>query len=161
MTKSSTSRPMIRAPRSCTPRGCGAALADVSGSDNDITETNTVLLKRRTEWRDFNVYYESPTPRCGAVSGTPLHGTGRIVRASWTGNAYLPYPGRQVRLVFSPGHAGGDDIADVTIDTTVTNSSGVAHFDFRPPGDRTYFAHYGGNSVAAHDDSSGDHVNCA
>lgn len=142
-------------------------LDDVTGSDNDTSGTQALFLKRRTVWRNFNVYDESPTPACGALTGTTLHGKGQLFRASWTRNSYRPYQDRQVRLLIhpgrgsiSPGHTA-DDVNDITVDTDVTGSKGWAHFVFKPPYDATYFAHYGGNSHAGHDDSSLDYVNCA
>ncbi len=135
-------------------------LDDVTGNDNDIVDTTILYLKRRTEWRNFNVYYESPTPACGVITGTTLHGKGQLVRASWTRNAYGPYSDRHVRLLSSPGHTAGHDL-EGTVDTDVTNSNGWAYFGFKPRYDATYFAHYGGNSYAGHSDSSRDYVNCA
>jgi hypothetical protein len=113
-------------------------LEDITGSDNDIVDSAGLFLKRRTAWRDFNAYPESPTPRCGITTGTLLHARGQLVRASWTSDAYL----------------------EDTRDTGVTDSRGWAVFAFRPPYDANYLAHYGGNSVAGHSDSTRDYVDC-
>jgi hypothetical protein len=43
----------------------------------------------------------------------------------------------------------------------VTGAKGWARFAFKSPYGATYFAHYGGNSHAAHVDSSLDFVNCS
>lgn len=134
-------------------------LDDATGSENDIVDTTGLYLKRRTLWRNFNVYDESPTPACGATTGTTLHGKGQLFRASWTRNAYRPYQDRQVRMLSSPGHTAGHEL-DGAVDSDVTNSNGRAYFSFKPRYDATYVAHYGGNRYAGHSDSGRDYVNC-
>ena len=134
-------------------------LDDVTGSDNDTVVETGFYLKRRTQWRRFNVFPESPTPACGVMTGTVLRARGRVMRASWTSNAYRPYPDRRVRLLTSAAHTVEHDVAS-TIARDRTGSRGWAHFTFRPPYDANYLAHYAGNRRAGHADSGRDYVNC-
>jgi hypothetical protein len=165
-----TERVVVAVPDSNSEVGFHQAvvtLDDVTGSDNDTSGTQGLYLKRRTVWRHFNVYHESPTPACGINKGSTLHAKGQLFRASWTRNTYRPLQHRTARLLIhpgsgpiSPGHTA-DDIDDITVDIDVTGAKGWARFAFKPPYDATYFAHYGGNSHAAHNDSSLDFVNCS
>jgi hypothetical protein len=160
----------VRVPASNSEAGAHlavVALDDATGSDNDTSGTQGLYLKRRTAWKNFNVYHESPTPSCGVMSGSTLHAKGQLVRASWTKDAYRPYKHRNVRLLIhpgsgpvAPGHTA-DDIEDITIDLDVTGAKGWARFAFKPPYDATYFGHRGATSVAGHSDSGLDFVNCA
>jgi hypothetical protein len=160
----------VKVPASNSEAGVHLAvvtLDDVTGSDNDTQGTQGLYLKRRTIWRDFNVFRELPTPACGTVTGSTLHAEGQLFRASWTRDTYRPYKHRHVRLLVhpgsgpvAPGHTA-DDTADITVDTDVTGAKGWARFAFKPPYDAKYFAHYGGNSHAGHSDSSLDFVNCS
>jgi hypothetical protein len=164
-----TERVRVAVPDSNSEAGSHQAvvtLDDVTGSDNDISGTQGLTLKRRTVWRHFNVYHESPTPGCGVNSGSTLHAKGQLFRASWTRNTYRPYQHRHTRLLIhpgtgpvSPGHTT-DDLNDITVGTDVTGGKGWARFAFKPPYGARYLAHYGGNSRAAHFDSSRDFVNC-
>ncbi len=158
----------VAVPNSDSEAGDGSAtvtLEDVTGSDNDFSFAQALTLKRRTEWRNFNVFYESPVPKCRPLNGSSMGARGQLFRASWTADKYRPYAGRSVRLLrnpggpFGPGHTA-DDLADITIDTGVTDSQGWGRFVFNPPFDATYVAHYGGNGVSAHFDSAPDFVNC-
>jgi hypothetical protein len=142
-------------------------LVDVTGTDNDTTGEQALFLKRRTVWRNFNVFPESPTPACGVLTGTTLHAKGQLFRAGWTGDKYRPYKHRKARLLISPGNGPiapghtADDTVDITVAKNVTGANGWARFTFKPPFDATYFAHYGGNHHAGHSDSKPDFVNCA
>jgi hypothetical protein len=165
-----TDRVHVKVPDSNSEAGTHlvtVTLDDVTGSENDTSGTQSLFLKRRTVWRSFNVFHESPTPRCGVISGTTLHAKGQLFRAGWTGNTYRPYRHRQVRLLINPGSGPiapghtGDDTEDITIATDATNADGWAQFAFKPPFDATYFAHYGGNGHGGHSDSTTDFVNCA
>jgi hypothetical protein len=141
-------------------------LDDITGTDNDTSRERSLYLRRRTVWRSFNVFPESPTPACGSLTGTTLQAEGQLFHASWTGHAYRPYKDRKVRLLFNPGNGPiapghtADDTVDITIANDITNADGWARFTFKPPFDATYFAHFGGNHHAGHSDSAADFVNC-
>ena len=138
-------------------------LEDSTNDENDVVEQNQVRLIRRSYWRGFNVFPESPAPQCGSTTGTVMHGRGQYLYASWTRQAYRPYAGRNVRLLsnVAPGvDHEPDNLEENTRDTAVTSSTGWASFTFRPPNDAHYAAHYGGTSGVAHADSGLDYVNC-
>jgi hypothetical protein len=142
-------------------------LDDSTGADNDTSETQALFVKRRTVWRDFNVFPESPTPTCGVINGTTVHAKGQLFRVAWTAKRYRPYPDRHVRLLFNPGNGPvapghtADDTVDITIATDVTGGNGWARFTFKTAFDAKYFAHFGGNKHNGHSDSRLDFVNCA
>jgi hypothetical protein len=141
-------------------------LDDITGTDNDTSGTQALFLKRRTVWRNFNVFPESPTPACGGNNGTTVHAEGQLFRVGWTAKTYRPYKHRNVRLLFNPGSGPvapghtADDTEDITIATDATGGKGWARFAFKPPFDAKYFAHYGGNRKKGHSDSSPDFLNC-
>ena len=157
--------------RGCDPKKVLRAAAEPLAAMETLAEPDVAVFSQKPvpDWRSLMAFkrrFTDPVPqskeKAFADAGiVALHGTARFVYASWSAGEYRPYRNRHVRLLFSPGHRAGDDIADVTADTAVTNSAGVAHFDFRPPGDRTYFAHAAATGWAGHDDSSGDFVNCS
>jgi hypothetical protein len=169
-----TDRVRVKVPKSsyqATTHRVTLTLDDITGTDNDTSTVTSgersLKLKRRTVWRSFNVFPESPTPACGSLTGTTLHAEGQLFRASWTGHAYHPYKDRKVRLLsnpdngpIAPGHSA-DDTGDTTIAKDITNANGWARFTVKPPFDATYFAHYGGNRRAGNSDSAADFVNCA
>ena len=138
-------------------------LDDITGADNDIISSRSIRIKRRTAWRGFNVFPESPTPACGSLTGTTLHAEGRLFHVVWSANTYHQYKDRKVRLMFKPGNgpiAPGQTGA-ITIAKDVTNANGWARFTFKPQSAGTYFVHYGGNGRAGNSDSPVDFVNCA
>ena len=142
-------------------------LDDITGTDNDIISSRCLNIKRRTAWRDFNVFPESPTPACGSLTGTTLHAEARLFHVVWSANTYHQYKDRKVRLLFKPGNGPiapghtADDTGDITIAKDVTNANGWARFTFKPQSAGTYFVHYGGNGRAGNSDSAVDFVNCA
>lgn len=153
----------VRVPRSDSAVGLRAAvvrLDDATGTDNDTVSESGVFLKRRTQLRRFNVYIESPAPRCGVRTGTTLTAKGRLIRASWTAKAYRPYPNATVRLLFSAGNTAEHNLEDNIIRTDVTGPRGWGVFRFKPAFDARYLAHFGGNRSSGHTDSRWDHVNC-
>ena len=135
-------------------------LEDFTGTENDTVDEAGLFLKRRTALRRFNVYQESPAPACGVRTGTTLHAKGRLIRASWTRHAYLPYQGRLVRLLFSAGHTAEHNLEDNILRSDLTGPRGWARFAFKPGFDANYLAHYGSDPHAGHADSLRDYVNC-
>jgi hypothetical protein len=134
----------LRVPGANTAVGLHQAvvsLEDSTGTENDTIDEAGLYLKRRTALRKFNVYYESPTPACGVVKGTTLHAKGRLMRASWSRDAYLPYQDRRVQLLFSAGHTAEHNLEDNIITSDVTGTRGWARIAFKPAFDANYLAH--------------------
>jgi hypothetical protein len=165
-----TDRVRVKVPKSNSAAGTHlvtVTLDDATGTENDTSGEQSLFLKRRTVWRNFNAYHESPTPACGVLDGTTLHAKGQLFRAGWTGQTYRPAKHRQVRLLINPGNGPvapghtADDTVDITIATDSTDANGWARFTFKPPFDAKYFAHYGGTAKAGHSDSKKDFVNCS
>jgi hypothetical protein len=150
-----------RSDRAAGPHPAVVTLTDVTAAGADVTVEAGIVLKRRTELRRFNVWRESPAPRCGVVRGTLLHARSRLVRASWTRRAYGPVGGRPVSLLFSPGHTDVHDLEDGVVATRRTGPRGWALFSFRPGFDATYEAHHGATGASSHADSRRDFVDCS
>jgi hypothetical protein len=153
----------VGVPRSDRAAGAHPAvvtLTDSNGAGNDVTAEAGITLKRRTALRRFDVWRESPAPRCGVVSGTLLHARARLVRASWTRRDYGPLPGREVALLGSPGHTAEHDLENGVVATRRTGPHGWAVFAFRPGFDATYEAHRGATGTSSHADSGRDFVDC-
>jgi hypothetical protein len=154
----------VGVPRSDRAAGAHPAvvtLTDSTGGGNDVTAEAGITLKRRTALRRFDVWRESPTPRCGGVQGTVLHARSRLVRASWTRRDYGPFAGRPVALFFSPGHSAEHNLEDDVLVTRRTGPRGWAVFSFRPGFDATYQTHHGATGASSHADSARDFVHCS
>jgi hypothetical protein len=150
-----------RRDRAAGPHPAVLTLTDGTGAGGDVTVDAGVVLKRRTELRRFDVWRESPAPRCGVVTGTLLHARSRLLRASWTRREYVPFAHRPVSLLFSPGHTAGHDLENDVLATSRTGPRGWARFSFRPGFDATYQAHHGANGTSSHADSGRDFVDCS
>jgi hypothetical protein len=135
-------------------------LSDSTGGGNDVQADSGMFLKRRTELRRFNVYRESPVPRCGTVNGSTVRARARLMRASWTQRAYVPYRNRPVDLLFSAGRTTEHNLEDNVVRTDLTGPRGWAGFTFRPGFDANYQAHHGTNGASAHSDSRRDFLHC-
>lgn len=137
-----------------------------TGSGYEVDKSSSIAplnLLRRTEFKSgstANKINASPEPY---VCGTVEHGTGKLIRASWSADAYLGYGGRFVRWEYrtDPGSYSNN-----FIDSDQTDADGSVHFadiigdgDGPPCGGPLVFrGNYGGNGTSGGTVSVGDRV---
>lgn len=146
-----TAAVVVAVPRSDADARLHAVAVELDG----VADTSSLFVKRRTRWEGFNVSPERPAPTCGA---TTTSARGRLLRASWSAGALLPYAGRTVHLMSSPGTTAGHDLEDAT--TATTAADGWARWRLVPRYDATWAAHADLTGTAGHADSTRDHVDC-
>ena len=130
---------------------------DKTSSISPFTILRRTLFKSGSTDNRVNFF---PEPyECGEVT----HGTGKLLRASWSADAYFGYAGRTVRMEWrsDPG-----SYSDNFVDTRQTDSAGNVHFrdtlgnsDGPPCGGALVFrGNYGGNGVSSGTVSTGDRI---